>query len=57
MAILSQAKGQTLEGAETRDTTVSPQRPTSPTKGDDDIVRHPGKPGVDLRFFPWINGR
>jgi hypothetical protein len=32
MVILSQAKGKTLEGAETRDTTVSPQRPTSPNE-------------------------
>lgn len=32
MATLSQAKGKTLEGAETRDTKVSPQRPTSPRR-------------------------
>jgi|GEM_PF-3379709 len=45
MVICSQASGKTEEGSETRDTTVSPQRPTPGTG--DDIVQSRKKFRID----------
>ena len=57
MVICSQASGKTEEGSETRDTTVSPQRPT-PRTGDD-IVQSQEKFWInefdDYLYFQSMN--
>ena len=50
MPISSQALGKTSEGSETKDTTVSLQRPTSQV--DDDIVQSSWKHEINTEAIP-----
>ena len=53
MPISSQALGKTSEGSETKDTTVSLQRPTSQV--DDDIVLSSWKHEAQMEAIPHIS--